>query len=83
MGFSFLLVALSIATFILSSDLIKAATDTTCDITTVYNYLYDGSPQGVSPSWSGSANFNTYAQELSINYPNNVPNINSNIFTSP
>jgi hypothetical protein len=82
MTFSFLLITLSIATFILSNDLIKSATDTTCDISTVYDYLYDGSPQGFSPIWSGANNFNSFAQELSINYPNTVPTINNIIFAS-
>jgi len=44
MIFCFLLVAIAIATFILSSDLIKSITDTTCDIQTSYDYLYNGSP---------------------------------------
>jgi hypothetical protein len=34
------------------------------------------------PAWSGVDNFNMFAEQISINFPNSIPTINS-IFTSP
>lgn len=66
---------LAIAAFIISSDLLANLNDTTCDINTTFNYLFDGTPQGFSPQWSGADNFNSFAQNLSINFPNAMPTL--------
>lgn len=81
MFFSFLLIAITIASFIIASDLFANLSDTTCDITATFNYLFDGTPAGYTPQWSGADNFNFYAQNLSINFPNTMPTLN-NIFQS-
>ena len=76
MFLSFLLLGITIASFIITSDLIANLNDTTCEINTTFNYLFDGTPQGVTPAWSGADKFNTYAQNLSINFPNTMPVLN-------
>jgi hypothetical protein len=81
MFFSLLLIALTIASFIIASDLLANLNDTTCDVNATFNYLFDGTPAGYTPQWSGADNFNFYAQNLSINFPNTMPTLNS-IFQS-
>jgi hypothetical protein len=82
MFFSLLLIGVTIAAFIIASDLLANLDDTTCDVNATFNYLFDGTPAGYSPSWSGADNFNAYAQNLSINFPNVMPTLN-NIFQTP
>jgi hypothetical protein len=81
MLFSLLLMAITIASFIIASDLLANLDDTTCDLNGTFNYLFDGAPVGYSPAWSGADNFNQFAQNLSINFPNAMPTLN-NIFQS-
>ena len=73
MIFSFLLVGITITAFIISSDLLANLGDTTCDFENTYNYLYSGTPAGVSPAWSGVSNFNNFANGLATNFPNSLP----------
>jgi hypothetical protein len=77
MFFSILLVGITIAAFIVSSDLLANLNDTTCDITATFNYLFDGTPQGYTPQWSGANNFNGFASQISINFPNAMPTLNT------
>lgn len=77
MFFSFLLIAITIACFIITSDLLANLNDTTCDFNATYDYLYTGTPSGYSPSWSGANNFNSFAQSLSVNFPNTMPTLNN------
>ena len=78
---SFLLLGITIASFIITSDLIANLNDTTCDVNTTFNYLFDGTPAGYTPVWSGADKFNAYALNLSINYPNVMP-VLSDVFQS-
>ena len=86
MIFSFLLVGITITAFIISSDLLANLGDTTCDFENTYNYLYSGTPAGVSPAWSGVSNFNNFANGLATNFPNSLPLLNgvfqSNLYDS-
>ena len=79
MFFSLLLIGITIASFIIASDLLANLDDTTCDLNATFDYLFDGTPAGYAPYWSGADNFNTYAQNLQINFPNVMPTLN-NIF---
>lgn len=81
MFFALLLMGLAIAAFIISSDLLANLNDTTCEINTTFNYLFDGTPVGFTPQWSGADNFNSFAQNLSINFPNSMPTL-MGVFTS-
>ena len=81
MFFALLLTGLAIAAFVISADLLANLNDTTCDINTTFNYLFDGTPVGFSPQWSGADNFNSFAQNLSINFPNAMPTLLS-VFSS-
>jgi hypothetical protein len=66
----------------LASDLIKTSNNTLCNAQNTFSYIYSGTPQGVNPSWSGVNNFQTYANQIAINFPNAVPTINT-IFNTP
>ena len=77
MFFSLLLIAITITAFIISSDLFANLDDTTCDLNGTFNYLFSGTPAGYTPLWSGADNFNQYAQNLSINFPNAMPTLNN------
>jgi hypothetical protein len=74
---SLLLIALATATFILSSDLVKSASYTICTVNDAYNNIFQGTPPGVTPSWSGVNNFYQNALLLATNLPNVLPSINS------
>jgi hypothetical protein len=76
MFFSLLLIAVTITAFIIASDLLANLDDTTCDFNGTFNYLFDGTPVGYSPVWSGADYFNQFAQNLSINFPNAMPTLN-------
>lgn len=77
MFFSLLLMAITITAFIIASDLLANLDDTTCDFNGTFNYLFDGTPVGYTPVWSGADNFNQFAQNLSINFPNTMPTLNA------
>jgi len=66
----------------LASDLVKTSNNTLCSAQNTFNYIYSGTPSGVTPSWSGVNNFHAYANQVSINFPNSVPTINA-MFTGP
>lgn len=76
MFMSFLLLGVAIASFIITSDLIANLNDTTCDVNTTFDYIFDGTPAGYTPAWSGADKFEAYALNLSINYPNTMPILN-------
>lgn len=77
MFFSLLIIAISVGSFIVTSDLLTNLRDSTCEAETTFNYLFDGTPKGFSPAWSGADNFNSLAQNLSINFPNVIPTLNT------
>jgi len=81
MTFSFVLIGFGVATFILSSDLIKQTDYTICNVDETLTELFEGTAEGVSPSWAGADNFYTYAQEIATNFPNVLNDLNTE-FTS-
>ena len=70
-----------IATFVLTSDLIKQTEYTICHADETLNQLFDGTVPGVTPSWSGADSFSTTAQQISTNFQNTLPDATTK-FTS-
>jgi hypothetical protein len=81
MIFSVLLIGFAIASFIVSSDLLQETNYTLCNVNNTLSDLFSGTPAGASPSWSGVDNFNTFASEITSNFPNSIPTL-AGIFTS-
>jgi len=44
--------------------------------------MFDGTPAGITPSWSGVNNFNKYASQVSTSFPNVIPTINNQLSSS-
>jgi len=61
MVLSTLLMAAGVASFIISSDLIKQTNYSICDFNATLTDLFEGTSNGSSGSWSGVDNFNTFA----------------------
>jgi hypothetical protein len=78
---SLVLIGLATATFILSADLVAQTNYTICRVDETFTQLFDGTAPGVTPSWSGADNFYTYAQQISTNFPNTLPDLTTD-FTS-
>jgi hypothetical protein len=76
MALSFVLIGFGVATFILSSDLIKQTDYTVCSVDDTLTELFEGTAAGVTPSWAGADNFYTYASEISTNFPNALNDLN-------
>ena len=73
--FSVLLVAVGVVAFMMSSDWIKQTDYTICSVDYTLNELFDGTAEGVTPTWSGVDNFNEYASQIATNHPNVMPTL--------
>ena len=76
-----ILIGVGIASFIISSDVVKNTDHTICTVNKTLTELFDGTESGITPVWSGVDNFNTYATQISTNFPNTIPTLDE-IFTS-
>jgi hypothetical protein len=70
--FSFIVMALSVASLIVNSDLMKAIEYTECNTDNIVYQTYNGNTDA-SISWSGINNFNEDVNLFSVNIQNSVP----------
>lgn len=69
---AFVVMCISIAALIVSSDLQKAYYYTSCNTQNIVSQTYNGN-SGAQPNWSGTNNFQTSISVFSVNIQNNIP----------